>query len=122
MRDTNERLHDIQEAITNIMKYTSQGRSLFDQDELVQTWVVRHLEIIGEAARAIPQGFKNHHPEIPWRRINGMRNIIVHIYFGIDRDRIWEAVEHDLPVLKVSVDAFLNIGEDENKEQTEQED
>lgn len=121
MRDTNERLRDIQEAVIKIMKYASQGRERFDQDELVQTWIVRHLEIIGEAARAIPQDFKNQHLEIPWRQINGMRNILVHIYFGIDRNRIWEAVEHDLPVLKASVDAFLSMGEDENTEQTEQE-
>jgi uncharacterized protein with HEPN domain len=58
MRDTNERLHDIQEAIDNINKYTNQGRERFDHDELVQTWVIRHMEIIGEAARAIPQDFK----------------------------------------------------------------
>jgi uncharacterized protein with HEPN domain len=108
MRDTNVRLHDIQEAINNINKYTNQGRERFDQDELVQIWVIRHMEIIGEAARAIPQSFKQQHPEVPWGQINGMRNIVVHIYFGIDRNRIWEAVEHDLPSLKASIDALLN--------------
>lgn len=63
MRDTTERLRDIQEAINNITKYTSKGRQVFDEDELVQTWVIRHLEIIGEATRAIPQEFKARHPE-----------------------------------------------------------
>ncbi len=86
MRDTTERLRDIQEAITQIKKYTDQGRHAFDQNELVRTWVIHHLRIIGEAARAISQDFKNHHPEIPWGQISGMRNIIVHIYFGVDPD------------------------------------
>lgn len=89
MRDPLERLRDIQDAIAKIMKYTNQGRHAFDQDELVQTWVVHHLEIIGEAARAIPQDFKDLHPEIPWKEYSGMRNILVHVYFGINQERVW---------------------------------
>ena len=92
MRDPYTRLQDIQEAIVNIYKYTNQGKSLFIQNELVQTWVVRHMEIIGEAARAIPQDFKELHPEIPWKQIVAMRNIIAHLYFDINVDRIWAAV------------------------------
>ena len=65
MRDTSERLRDIQLSIANISKYTSQGRSSFDENELVQMWVIKHLEIIGEAARAIPQDFKESYPSIP---------------------------------------------------------
>ena len=107
MRDVYERLRNIQEAIERIWKYTNQGQDLFDQDELIQTWVIHHLEIIGHAARAIPQDFRDLHPEISWRQINGMRNILVHHYFGINRDRVWAVVEHDLPGLKSSVDALL---------------
>jgi len=70
-------------------------------------WVIHHLEIIGEAIRTIPQDFRNLHPEISWRQIYGMRNILVHHYFGINLDQVWTAVEHDLPVLKSSVDALL---------------
>jgi len=65
------------------------------------------MEIIGEAARAIPQDFKELHPEIPWRQIVAMRNIIAHIYFDINADRIWAVVVDDLPVLKTQVDAVL---------------
>lgn len=108
MRDVKERLLDIQEAIANIMKYTNQGRDSFDQNELIQTWVIRHLEIIGEAARTLPPDFKEHHPEMPWRKINGMRNILVHHYFVTDLDVVWSVVEDDLPELRVQVDAILN--------------
>jgi uncharacterized protein with HEPN domain len=111
VRDVFERLRDIVEAIARITKYTSQGREKFDQNELVQTWVVHHLEIIGEATRSIPQDFKDLHPEIAWKQIGRMRNILIHIYFGIDRDIVWEVVERDLPNLKTSIDEILNSEE-----------
>jgi uncharacterized protein with HEPN domain len=111
MRDVSERLRDIQEAIARIMKYTSSGRETFDQNELIQGWVVLHLLNIGEAVRAIPPDFKNNYPEIPWAQINRMRNILVHIYFGVDLDIVWQIVERDLPILKASIDRILNTGE-----------
>ncbi len=66
MREVVERLRDTYEAIVRIEKYTRFGCISFDQDELVQTWVIHHLEIIGEAARAIPQDYRRSHPEISW--------------------------------------------------------
>jgi uncharacterized protein with HEPN domain len=107
LRDPYERLHDVQEAILHILKYTSQVSDSFYQDELVQTWVIHHLEIIGEDVRTIPQDFRNLHPEIPWKQMNAMRNILVHLYFEINLDRVWAVVERDLPDLKSSVDAIL---------------
>ncbi len=106
MRDTSERLRDIQEAIARITKYTSQGRETFDQNELVQGWVIHHLQIIGRLAHAIPQDFKHRHSEIPWEQINGMPS--VYTYFEINLNRVWSAVEDDLPILKTSIDAILN--------------
>ena len=107
MRETVERLRDIHEAIMRIEKYTQAGRTPFDQDELVQTWVIHHLEIIGEAARAIPQEYRRSHPEIAWGQISGMRNILIHMYFGIDRDIVWAVIERDLPQLKSATEAIL---------------
>jgi uncharacterized protein with HEPN domain len=69
---------DIQEAIAHIEKYTVRGRAAFDQDELIQTWVIHHLQIIGEASRGISQSFRDQYPTIPWTKIVGMRNILVH--------------------------------------------
>src|SRR4051812_16326185 len=107
MRDTVERLRDIQDSISRIFKYTQAGRQAFNKDELIQTWVVHHLEIIGEAARAIPQDFRDQHQEIAWKPISGMRNILVHMYFDVDLKTVWQVVEQDLPQLKIAVDAIL---------------
>ncbi len=100
MRDDRERLLDIQEAIERIEKYAAQGRENFESDELVQTWILHHLQILCEAARAISAEFKQQHPEVAWPQIAGMRNILVHQYFGIDLDIVWAVVERELPVLK----------------------
>ena len=80
MRDDRERLLDIQEAIQRIEKYASSGREIFERDELIQTWVVHHLQIIGEAARHVSSSLKLRHAQVPWSQITGMRNILVHNY------------------------------------------
>lgn len=72
------------EAIRRIEAYTQRGHDAFIQDELIQTWMVHHLEILGEAARALSDGARRAAPEVPWRQVIGMRNILVHDYFGID--------------------------------------
>lgn len=103
MRDDYQRLLDIREGIERIEKYTVGGRLEFDGNELVQTWVLHHLQIIGEAARALSMDCKNRQPDIPWEKINGMRNILVHHYFGIDTEIVWTAVEKELPKLKAGL-------------------
>ncbi|MBI5301215.1 MAG: DUF86 domain-containing protein [Chloroflexi bacterium] len=107
MRDDRERLEDILEAIAHVEKYAAQGRQAFEQDELIQTWIVHHLQIIGEAASRVSDEAQSRHPEISWANIVAMRNIIVHEYFGIDHDEVWSTVEFDLPVLKRQVEAML---------------
>lgn len=107
MRSNRERLLDIQEAIERIERYTAVGKDTFTTNELVQTWVVHHLQIIGEAARALPDEFRQAHPEIPWKQIIGMRHILVHHYFSIDATIVWSVVENDLPDLKVKLENTL---------------
>ena len=116
MRDTSERLLDIQASITAIAKYSEQGKEAFDESELIQTWIVRHLEIIGEAARAIPQEFKVAHPEILWKEINAMRNLLVHLYFKIDTKAVWMVVERDLPDLQKHIQPLLMKNDDNDSE------
>jgi len=100
MRDDRERLLDIIEAIERIKRVSVQGREYFYNDEMAQVWVIHPLQIIGEAVRGITSEFRTENPGIPWSDIIGMRNILIHHYFGIDRDAVWNVVEHDLPALK----------------------
>lgn len=107
MRDDRERLLDIQEAITDIRKYARRGRSEFEKEELIQTWIIHHLLIIGEAVTGLSDSFKEEHPDIPWSKIVGMRNILIHNYFGIDLDVVWSVVEDDLPELQRYIEILL---------------
>jgi uncharacterized protein with HEPN domain len=107
MRDDRERLLDIQEAITRIEKYAAKGRLEFENNELIQTWVLHHFQIIGEAARSLSAVLRDQHQEIPWPKIIGMRNILVHHYFGIDIPLVWSVVDKELPELKANVEAIL---------------
>ena len=108
MRSDRERLLDIQEAIERIEKYAGQGSSAFEQDELIQTWIVHHLQIIGEAARALSEQMRDAHPQVPWKEIIGMRNILVHHYFGIDAPVVWSVVENNLQPLKTDVQKIVD--------------
>jgi uncharacterized protein with HEPN domain len=100
-------LQDILEAVERIERYAKRGREAFERDELVQTWVVHHLQIIREAARGLSDALKTAHSEVPWPQIVAMRNVLVHAYFGVDADEVWSAVERDLPQLKRNVVAIL---------------
>jgi len=108
LRDPAERLRDIAEAIAAIERYSSCEKSAFECDELLQTWFVRHLQIIGEAARTIPQEIRDLGPTIPWSQIAGMRNILVHGYFDIDIDLVWDAATRDVPALKPAIEQMLS--------------
>ena len=107
MRSERERLLDILEAIERIEKYAEEGKDAFEEDELIQTWIVHHITIIGEACRALPEDFQARHANVPWADIVAMRNILVHHYFGIDKDAVWSVVERDLPELKLNIETIL---------------
>ena len=107
MRDDRERVLDIQEAISNIRKYAQRGRKEFEREELIQTWIIHHLLILGEAVAALSDSFKEEHSEIPWSKIVGMRNVLIHSYFGIDLDVVWSVVEDDLSELHKYIEALL---------------
>lgn len=100
MRDDRVRLEDMLEATEEIERYAARGRSAFEQDELVQTWIIHYLVILGEAAARLSSSFREEHAEKVWAEAVGRRNILVHRYFGIDLDLVWQVVERDLPVLK----------------------
>jgi uncharacterized protein with HEPN domain len=107
VRDDRARLEDILQAIASIARYAVRGRSAFDRDELVQSWMVYHLTLIGEAAARLSPELRHRHPDIPWPRVIGMRNILIHGYFAIDLEEVWATVEERVPVLRSQVEMIL---------------
>jgi uncharacterized protein with HEPN domain len=107
MRRFRDRLLDILEAIAQIENERAKGKDAFEASALIQTWMVHHLMIIGEAARAIDPASKQNYPTVPWRQIAGMRNILVHDYFRINHAIVWETVEMHLPRLKTEIQMIL---------------
>ena len=103
MRNDPQRLADVIKSIDNIQRYAARGRKILETDELLQVWMVHHLQIIGEASAQLSKEFKKKHSDIPWQQIIGLRNIIVHEYFAIDLDEIWITLERDLPKLKDAI-------------------
>lgn len=72
-----------------------------------QDSVIRRLEIIGEAVKNLPEDFKASRPEIPWQKIAGMRDNLIHEYFGVDADLVWNTIKQDLPELKRKIEQIL---------------
>jgi uncharacterized protein with HEPN domain len=107
MRSDRERLLDILEAIEHIELYKDVKRSDFDSDELLQIWFVHYLEIIGEAASRISNEMREQHTEVPWGQLIGMRNILVHGYFDVDLEIVWNAAQINAARLKEQVEAIL---------------
>jgi uncharacterized protein with HEPN domain len=106
-RDPDLLIEDILSAVRKVGRYTSgMDQALFREDDKTVDAVVRNLEIIGEAARQLPEGFLARYPEVPWRQIAGLRNRIVHEYFGLDVELIWQVIRQDLPQLQARLEGL----------------
>ncbi|MBI5001493.1 MAG: DUF86 domain-containing protein [Euryarchaeota archaeon] len=101
MKDDSVYLLHIADAIRRIEEFTSglDGKG-FMASRLVQSAVIREFEVIGEASKQVSEKFKKSAPGIPWKRISGMRDKLIHGYFGVDLDAVWETISKDLPELK----------------------
>ena len=107
MRDDHKRLVHMLEAIERVERYAARGEQAFRRDELIQTWMVRNIQVIGEAARALSQDLRDNHPNIPWSSVIGMRHVLVHDYFDVDLDIVWRVIEQDVPALKHNIRNIL---------------
>jgi uncharacterized protein with HEPN domain len=107
-RDYRVSLDDILEAVRRIEVYTSGMQpAQFQSDLKTVDAVVRNLEIIGEATKNVPPEVRAMAPLVPWSRIAGMRDILIHVYFGIDVEIIWDVIQNKLPDLKANVQRLL---------------
>ena len=105
-------LKDVLEAIDRIQRYVgSMTQAEFLQNTEKQDAVVRNLEIIGEAVRNLPADFKQRHSHVQWAPIAGMRDRLIHQYFGVNWDILWDVVQDKLPTLKASVEQILRSEE-----------
>jgi uncharacterized protein with HEPN domain len=87
-------------AIDAIQSYTVDGREAFFADGKTQDAVIRNIEIIGQAVKGIADDRRALVPDVPWRQIAGMRDKLIHEYFGVDITLVWDVVEHELPTLR----------------------
>lgn len=100
-------LRHIRDALTDISTYTNGGRGSFFADRMRQDATLRKLEIIGQAVKNLSDETRSREPAIPWRQIAGMRDKVIHDYFGVDLEIVWAVVEKELPKLEQAIDRLL---------------
>jgi uncharacterized protein with HEPN domain len=108
VKDATVYLRHIRDTIARIKKYTAQGREDFHENTMAQDAVIRNLEVIGEAVRNLPPDLRRRHPEVPWRSITALRNVLIHKYFGVDLEIVWRVVQRRIPTLKRHVGTLLS--------------
>jgi uncharacterized protein with HEPN domain len=89
------------------MSYTQDGPEFFLADTRTQDAVIRNLEVIGEAVKSVSEDRKSSHSDIPWKQIAGMRDTLIHRYFGVNLTLVWDVVAKELPTFRKRIDSML---------------
>lgn len=108
MKDDRFYLIQVAEDIARIEKFTADGKLAFFASELIQGAVLRYLQTLGESIKRLSVTLRSQYPDVAWRGIVALRNVLVHDYLEIDLDEIWDIVEMDLPVLKKQIQTMLD--------------
>ena len=107
MRSDRLRLEDILDAIAVIQRDIPAARQQFDANPPIKSHILLHTLIIGEAASNVSQALRDQNPQVPWKPIIRMRNIVAHVYFGIDWDEVWQVAVRDVAALRPQIEAIL---------------
>ncbi len=118
-KDPRVYLAHILECAQKIERYTKGGETEFYHDTMLQDAVIRNFEIIGEAAKRVPETYRKAHSQIPWRLMAGFRDVLIYAYEGVDLKRVWHIVQHDLLVVKEAIKKILPPLEELEKELAE---
>ncbi len=106
-KDARVYLAQVVERIDRILEYTSGGRDAFLADHKTQDAVIRNLEVIGEAIKRVPEEFRKKHPDLPWRELAGLRDILIHQYEGVSISQVWLISEKTLGPLRRAIADIL---------------
>jgi len=108
-RSIRDYLNDILEMVENICNFTkNMSYEDLERDKKTLYAVIRCLEVLGEAVKKIPKYIKEEYPEIPWQEIAGIRDKLIHEYFGVDIEIVWDTIDEDLSPLKVTVTKIIS--------------
>ena len=102
-------IEHILECIQNVEEFTREGREAFMNSKLIQAGVIRNLEIMGEAAKRVSSDLRDRSPGIPWKKMSGLRDVLIHDYMGVDVGLVWNVVAKELPTLKQQLQAIQGI-------------
>ena len=107
-RDHTDYIDDIRQSLIDIVEFTkSMDYESFVSDRKTIHAVVRSLEIIGEAAKKIPEEYRLQQPQIPWKKMMGMRDKLIHEYFGIDNKILWKTISEEIPPLLPIIEGLI---------------